>query len=217
MNYKKIIKDALVDNNPVLVQLIGLCSVLAISINVQNALAMTAAVTFVTTLSNASISLVRKIVPDKIRIPIYVVVIATFVTLVDMFLNAFAPDIYASLGLFIPLIVVNCLILARAESFASKNTLFPSMVDGFFSGLGYGVAITILAIVREIVGSGKLMGITLIEGFQPMRLFAMPPGAFIVLGIMIFIFKNINDKRTKKSSKSDNELISDDVITTEVQ
>lgn len=201
MDYKKIIKDALFNNNPVLVQLIGLCSVLAVSINVENALAMTAAVVFVTTLSNISISLLRNVIPDKIRIPIYIVVIATFVTIVDMFLNAFVQDVYASLGLFIPLIVVNCLILARAESFASKNTLLPSIVDGFFSGLGYGVAIIILAAIREIIGSGKIFGYTIFEGFNPMGLFVMPAGAFIILGLMIFALNSVRDRKKKTSDK----------------
>ena len=201
MDYKKIIKDALFNNNPVLVQLIGLCSVLAVSINVENALAMTAAVVFVTTLSNISISLLRNVIPDKIRIPIYIVVIATFVTIVDMFLNAFVPSVYASLGLFIPLIVVNCLILARAESFASKNTLLQSIVDGFFSGLGYGVAIIILAAIREIIGSGKIFGYTIFEGFNPMGLFVMPAGAFIILGLMIFALNILRDRKKNASDE----------------
>lgn len=195
MNYKKIIKDGVIDNNPVLIQLIGLCSVLAVSINIQNAIAMGLAVIFVTTLSNLTISLIRKIVPSKIRIPIYIVVIATFVTLVDMFLNAYVPAVYASLGLFIPLIVVNCLILARAESFASKNTIFPSIVDGFANGLGYMVAIVILAFFRELIGSGKLLGHTVLPGFNPMKLFAMPPGAFIILGLMIFALNAIKQRK----------------------
>lgn len=198
MNYKKIIKDGLVDNNPVLVQLIGLCSVLAVSINVKNAIAMGLAVVFVTTLSNLTISLIRKIVPSKIRIPIYIVVIATFVTLVDMFLHAYVPEVYASLGLFIPLIVVNCLILARAESFASKNKIFPSIVDGFFNGLGYTLAIVILAFFREVIGSGKILGHTIIEGYQPMKLFSMPPGAFIILGLMIFALNAFKQKKEAK-------------------
>lgn len=195
MNYKKIIKDGIIDNNPVLVQLIGLCSVLAVSINIQNAIAMGLAVIFVTTLSNLTISLIRKIVPSKIRIPIYIVVIATFVTLVDMFLNAYVPSVYASLGLFIPLIVVNCLILARAESFASKNTPLPSIVDGFSNGLGYMVAIVILAFFRELIGSGKLLGYTVLPGFNPMKLFAMPPGAFIILGLMIFALNAFKQRK----------------------
>lgn len=195
MNYKKIIKDGIIDNNPVLVQLIGLCSVLAVSINIQNAIAMGLAVIFVTTLSNLTISLIRKIVPSKIRIPIYIVVIATFVTLVDMFLNAYVPSVYASLGLFIPLIVVNCLILARAESFASKNKIFPSIVDGFSNGFGYLVAIVILAFFRELIGSGKLLGYTVLPGFNPMKLFAMPPGAFIILGLMIFALNAFKQRK----------------------
>lgn len=195
MNYKKIIKDGIVNNNPVLVQLIGLCSVLAVSINIQNAIAMGLAVIFVTTLSNLTISLIRKVVPSKIRIPIYIVVIATFVTLVDMFLNAYVPAVYASLGLFIPLIVVNCLILARAESFASKNTIFPSIVDGFSNGFGYLVAIVILAFFRELIGSGKLLGYTVLPGFNPTKLFAMPPGAFIILGLMIFALNAFKQRK----------------------
>ena len=142
-----------------------------------------------------TISLIRKVVPSKIRIPIYIVVIATFVTLVDMFLNAYVPAVYASLGLFIPLIVVNCLILARAESFASKNTIFPSIVDGFSNGFGYLVAIVILAFFRELIGSGKLLGYTVLPGFNPMKLFAMPPGAFIILGLMIFALNAFKQRK----------------------
>ncbi len=197
MNYKKLITDSLFKNNAVLVQLIGLCSVLAVSINVENALAMSGAVIAVTTLSNMVVSLIRKIVPSKIRIPIYIVVIATFVTLVDMFLNAYLPDLYNSLGLFIPLIVVNCLILARAESFASKNKVFPSIVDGFANGLGYALAIIILAIFRELLGSGQILGYNILPGFNPMGLFVMPAGAFIILGLMIFAL-NIVRMRKKE-------------------
>lgn len=201
MDAKKIIKDGIVTNNAVLVQLIGLCSVLAVSINIKNALAMSAAVIAVTTMSNFVISLMRKIVPDKIRIPIFIVVIATFVTLVDMFLNAYFQDIYAALGLFIPLIVVNCLILARAESFASKNRILPSILDGFCNGLGYGCAIVILAFFRELLGSGTILGYHVLPGFNPMGLFVMPPGAFLILGLMIFALNSFRMKRKKEETK----------------
>ncbi|MDO5716457.1 MAG: electron transport complex subunit E [Tissierellia bacterium] len=198
MDYKKIIKDGIVTNNAVLIQLIGLCSVLAVSVNIKNAMAMSGAVIAVVTMSNMVVSLIRRWVPSKIRIPIYIVVIATFVTLVDMFLNAFLPDVYTSLGLFIPLIVVNCLILARAESFASKNKLIPSIVDGFANGLGFGVAIVILAFFRELLGSGTLLGYEVIPGFNPMALFVMPPGAFLILGLMIFALNSLRMRKKKE-------------------
>jgi electron transport complex protein RnfE len=146
--------------------------------------------------SNVAISLLRKFIPEEIRIPVFVVVIATFVTIVDMFLNAFAPDIYAALGIFIPLIVVNCLILARAEAFAYSNGVIASIFDGLGMGLGYTLAITVLGVVREIIGAGSLFGISLFgDSFQPAAIFIAPPGAFILLGLLIAIFRTILKKR----------------------
>src|SRR5690554_1137001 len=172
-----------------------MCSVLAITNTVENSLGMAAAVIAVLTMSNIVISLIRKLIPSKIRIPIFIVVIATFVTMVQMFMNAYAQPLYKSLGIFIPLIVVNCLILARAESFASKNSVFLSAMDGLAMGLGYSVAVLVLGTVREILGSGSFLGMSLFgENFQAAGVFVSPAGAFILLGILIGIF-NVTIKK----------------------
>lgn len=204
MKISKIFKDGLINNNTILVQLVGLCSVLAISSTLKNCVTMSAAVLIVTTLSNTVISMMRKIIPSKIRIPIYIVVIATFVTIIDMFLNAFMPDMYKSLGLFIPLIVVNCMILARAESFASKNKVIPAMLDGIASGLGYTFAICFLGFVRELIGSGSIWGHKVFS-FGGAAVFVQPPGAFIVLGIMVASFNYILNRQKNKKSVGEGE------------
>lgn len=196
MNLFKIFKNGIVKDNPVLVQLIGMCSVLAITINVVNSLAMGLAVTAVLVGSNFVISLLRNVIPNKIRIPAFVVVIATFVTIIEMFMKAYAQPIYKSLGIFLPLIVVNCIILARAEAFAFKNKIIPSIIDGLGMGLGYTVAVVILGSIREILGSGTFMGIKLFgENFEAAGIFVMPPGAFILLGILIAIFNVVKNKK----------------------
>lgn len=195
MKISKLFKNGLINENPIFVQLIGMCSVLAVSTNATNSLAMSIAVIAVLVGSNVAISLFRKIIPDEIRIPVFVIIIATFVTIVDMFLNAYAPDIYAALGIFIPLIVVNCLILARAEAFAYSNGVFASAMDGLAMGLGYTVAITILGSIREIIGNGTIFGIELFgPNFQAAKIFTAPAGAFIVLGILIGIFNVVRKK-----------------------
>lgn len=198
MKISKIFKDGMVDGNPILSQLVGLCSVLAISSTLKNSVTMAVAVIIVTILSNFFISLLRKIIPSKIRIPIYIVIIATFVTIIDLVLHAYLPDMYKQLGLFIPLIVVNCMILARAESFASKNNVFYSIIDGFASGLGYAIAICALGFVRELIGAGSIWGKQI---FQGASLFVLPPGAFIVLGIFVAIF-NIYLLKNKKKEEN---------------
>jgi electron transport complex protein RnfE len=192
----KVFLNGIINENPIFVQLIGMCAVLAVSTNAINSLAMGVSVIAVLVGSNVAISLLRKFIPEEIRIPVFVVVIATFVTIVDMFLNAFAPDIYAALGIFIPLIVVNCLILARAEAFAYSNGVIASIFDGLGMGLGYTLAITVLGVVREIIGAGSLFGISLFgDSFQPAAIFIAPPGAFILLGLLIAIFRTILKKR----------------------
>ena len=196
MKISTIFKNGLFKENPVLVQLIGMCSVLAITNTVENSLGMSAAVIAVLTLSNIVISIMRKFIPAKIRIPIFIVVIATFVTMVQMFMNAYMQPLYKSLGIFIPLIVVNCLILARAESFASKNGVFISAVDGIAMGVGYSIAVVALGTVREILGSGSFLGMSLFgESFQPIKLFIAPAGAFILLGILIGLYNVFVKKR----------------------
>ena len=159
MKLSKIFIDGIFKNNPILIQLIGLCSVLAVTTSVVNSLSMGAAVIFVAAMSNTVVSAIRKFIPSKIRIPIFIVVIATFVTVVQMVLNAYAISIYNALGIFLPLIVVNCLILGKAEGFAYKNKVIPSLVDGIGAGVGYTLSVLILGIVRELFGNGTLFDI----------------------------------------------------------
>lgn len=200
----KVFRDGIIGNNPILVQLIGLCSVLAVSNTVENAFFMSIAVIFVLTLSNVFISLFRKVIPDKIRIPVFIIIIATFVTLVDMLLNAFVPAIHAQLGIFIPLIVVNCLILGRAEAFASRNGIGGAIVDGIGMGLGYTFAIIALAAAREFFGTGQLMGIQILpESYPGIAIFTSAAGSFIVLGILVAIFRwgiQLVDKRKAEAA-----------------
>lgn len=194
---KKILKNGIIDNNPVLIQLVGLCSVLGVSTTVMNALGMGVAVIVVATLSNLVVSLLRNFIPDEVRIPCYIVVIASFVTMVDMVMKAYTPGLYGQLGIFIPLIVVNCLILARSEGFANKNKILPSIVDGFANGVGYTMTIVILAFVRELLGSGAIFGHELLsgEGIKPIGIIAQAPGSFIVLGIILAVFNYISSKK----------------------
>ena len=190
---KKIFMDGLLHQNPVLVQLLGVCSILAVTTSLENALGMSLAVTIVLTLSNMVISLLRKIIPNEVRIVSYIVVIAGFVTVVDLLMQAFLPALANSLGIFIPLIVVNCIILARAEAFASKNGILASAVDGLGMGLGYSFVIAFVGLVREILGSGTILGFELFGGFyQPCSMFIMPAGAFIVLGCTIALYQAIH-------------------------
>ena len=184
--------------NPVFRLALGLCPTLAVSNSVQNAVGMGAAATFVLLCSNVIISLIRKGVPKKIRIPIYIVVIATFVTIVDLVMAGFAPDLHKSLGIFVPLIVVNCVILGRAEAFAGKNSVFYSFLDGLGMGIGFTLALTIIGVARELLGDGKLWGIPVFgPGFEPVLLFILPPGAFLTLGLFLGFFNWI-DLKTKK-------------------
>lgn len=193
MKLSEIMKSGIIKNNPIFVQLIGMCSVLAVTTSVQNSLAMGMAVTAVLMGSNFVVSLLKNIIPDEIRIPAFVVVIATFVTVIEMFMKAYAQPVYQSLGIFLPLIVVNCIILARAESFAFKNGLIPSIVDGLATGLGYTLAVLILGTIREVFGAGTFFGKEVIS--NPIGILVMPAGAFIVLGILMAIFKIIMDKQ----------------------
>ncbi|MDK2562861.1 electron transport complex subunit E [Romboutsia sedimentorum] len=196
MKLAKIFKNGLIDENPTFVQIIGMCPTLAVTTSAINGLGMGLSTTVVLICSNIAISLMRKIVPDKIRIPAFVVVIATFVTIVGMLLKAYVPSLDSALGLFIPLIVVNCIILARAESFASKNGPIESGVDGLGMGLGFSMALTILGAIREILGNGSLFGFTLFgESFQPILLFILPPGAFLTLGFLLAGFNKLRSKK----------------------
>lgn len=196
MNLAKILKNGLIDENPTFVQIIGMCPTLAVTTSAINGLGMGLSTTAVLLCSNIVISLIKNIVPSKIRIPAFVVVIATFVTIVGMLLKAYIPALDSALGLFIPLIVVNCIILARAESFASKNGPVESAVDGIGMGLGFALALTVLGAVRELLGNGSLFGMALFgPSFQPALLFILPPGAFLTLGFLLAGFNKLKNKK----------------------
>lgn len=198
MSLGKIIKNGLIDENPTFVQVIGMCPTLAVTTSAINGLGMGLSTTAVLVCSNIVIAMMRKIIPSKIRIPAFIVVIATFVTIIGMLLKAYIPSLDAALGLFIPLIVVNCLILGRAESFASKNKTLESAADGLGMGLGFTLSLTVLAAIREILGNGSLFGISLFgASFEPALLFILPPGAFLTLG---FLLAGLNKLKNKKAS-----------------
>ncbi len=197
VNYGKIFTDGIIKNNPVLVQMVGMCSVLAISSSLINAVGMGVSVTFVLVMSNLVISLLRNFISDEIRIPSFIVVIAGFVTIVQMLIKAYAPALDKSLGIFIPLIVVNCIILARAEGFASQNGPIPSIVDGISQGLGYTIAISILAFFRELLGSGTLFGIGIIPEEYTIGFMLQPASSFIVLGLIYGAFNAIMNRKKK--------------------
>lgn len=181
-----VFKDGFIDNNPTFVQFLGMCPTLAVTTSAINGLGMGLSATAVLIFSNLVISLLRKVIPQKIRIASYIVIIAGFVTIIDLLLQAYLNDLSQALGAFIPLIVVNCIILARAESFASKNGPVLSMADGLGIGLGFTVALVIIASVREILGNGSIFGINLLgSGFQPVTMAILAPGAFIVFGLLL--------------------------------
>ena len=194
MNFGKQLKEGLITNNPVLVQVLGMCSTMAITTSFFNGLGMGLAVTVILTLSNIIISAIRKIVPDKIRIAMFIVVIAGFVTMVDLFLQAFVPALAESLGVFIPLIVVNCIILGRAEAFSYKNKVVDSLFDGIFQGIGYTLVLLVMCIIRELLGAGTFgggilgpdgKGIQIIPSQFPAGMLTLPVGGFLVLGCLI--------------------------------
>lgn len=182
--------------NPVLVLLIGMCPTLATTTSALNGIGMGLATTFVLTCSNIVISLLSGVIPDKVRIPAFIVVIASFVTIVDLIMQAFVPTLYNTLGIFIPLIVVNCIVLARAEAFASKNGVFASFLDGAGMGLGFTTSLGVLGIIRELLGNGAIFGHKIIQG-DGILVFILAPGAFIVLGYIIAIVNKI--KKTQEA------------------
>ena len=195
-NPVKIIKNGIIDENPTFMQVIGMCPTLAVTSSAINGIGMGLAATAVLICSNVFVSLLRKIIPDTVRIPCFIVVIATFVTIIEFVLKAYVPSLYASLGLFIPLIVVNCIILARAESFASKNGPFASACDGIGMGLGFTIALGCMGLIREFIGSGTAFGMTVLpEAFPKTLLFVMAPGAFFTLAVMMAVLNNIKDKK----------------------
>ncbi len=192
MNNLKIFTNGLLRENPVLVLIIGLCPVLATGSSMNDGFGMGVATTFVLVASNLFISVLRNYIPDSLRLPIFIVIISTFVTIVDYVMHAYMVELYASLGIFIPLIVVNCIILGRAEAFAYKNSVKSSLIDGIGMGVGFTIAITLLGAIRELIGNGtltffgrELFNFSTSLNFQPALVFIMPPGAFIVIGFMI--------------------------------
>ena len=190
-------QKGILKENPLFVQVLGVCPALATTTSLTNALGMGAAFSLVLIFSNLLISALKSLIPDQIRIPCYIVVIASLVTITEMLMNALVPDIYAALGIFIPLIVVNCIILGRAEAFASKNGLWLSLQDAVGMGLGYTLALSFVGSVREILGAGTLLGFPVLSAsYQPILLMLMPPGAFITMG---FLFAGVNYlKQTKE-------------------
>ncbi len=191
MSYANIIKNGIVKENPTFVLMLGMCPTLATTTSAINGLSMGLATMVVLICTNFVISLLKSLTPDKVRIPVFIVVIAAFVTILQMVIKAFLPDIDKALGLFIPLIVVNCIILGRAEAFAAKNSPVASLFDGIGIGLGFTLALTLLGIVRELLGAGSIFGLALVPETYNILLFILPPGAFITLGFLIAIVNKL--------------------------
>lgn len=210
MNFRKQLKAGLLTNNPVLSQLLGMCSTMAITTTLFNGIGMGLSVTIILICSNVVISLLRKVIPDKIRIAAYIVIIAGFVTMVDLLLKAYVPALSDSLGVFIPLIVVNCIILGRAEAFASKNGVLASAVDGLTQGIGYTAALVVMCIIREFLGSGTFGkgvfgadGIRILPAQYPALMLILPVGGFLTLGCLIALTQWVNKKLTEREAKKE--------------
>ncbi|MBQ2511069.1 MAG: electron transport complex subunit E [Bacteroidales bacterium] len=199
MNAKDIIKNGLIKENPTWVLILGMCPTLATTTSAINGMMMGLATAFVLMMSNIVISLLKSVIPDKVRIPAFIVVIATFVTIVQMVMQAYMSDMYETLGLFIPLIVVNCIVLGRAEAFASKNGVGHSALDGIFMGLGFTWALTLIGMVRELLGTGCIFGHSLIGGADGMLMMILPPGGFIALGLLMALINHLRHRSVKKS------------------
>ncbi len=198
-NIKKIFTDGFLTNNPTLIQLLGMCPTLATTTSAENALGMGLAATAVLIISNVIISLLRKLIPSQVRIAAYIVIISGAVTVIELLMKAYVQSLYASLGIFIPLIVVNCIILARAEAFASKNGVLASAADGIGTGLGFTAALTVIGCIREIVGSGSIFGMRIMpEVYEPMIVFILPAGAFMTLGVLIAVVQKIKNTQEDK-------------------
>ena len=206
MSLGQVIKNGIITENPTFRLVLGTCPTLAVTTSAINGLGMGAAATFVLICSNFVISLLRNFIPDKVRIPAFIVVICTFVTMVQLLMQAFIPSLYDALGIFIPLIVVNCIILARAEAFASKNTPLPSAVDGLGMGLGFTVALVIMGSIRELIGNGSIFGANILgASYEPMLLIIMAAGGFLSYGLLLGLFnlitKKMEDKKRRKEAQ----------------
>lgn len=202
---KERLKAGIIDDNPIFVQVLGMCPTLAVTSSVINGIGMGLSTTVVLFGSNLVISMLRKIIPAKVRIPAFIVVIATFVTMLDLLLQGFIPSLYDSLGLFIPLIVVNCIVLGRAEAYASKNGVLASALDGVFMGLGFTLALSILGSIREILGAGQLFGYTILPEsiYQPITIFLLAPGAFMALGAMLAVYNYMKKRKRAKVERKE--------------
>ncbi|MCQ2067409.1 MAG: electron transport complex subunit E [Bacteroidaceae bacterium] len=195
MNYFKTILNGIVKENPTFVLLLGMCPTLATTSSAANGMGMGIATMFVLICSNVFISLLKNLIPDGVRIPCYIVVIASFVTVLQMLMQAYVPDLYKTLGIFIPLIVVNCIILGRAEAFAAKNNVLASLCDGVGIGLGFTIALTLLGMIRELLGKGTFFGFEILPASTNMLVFVLAPGAFITLGLLIAIVNSIKNRK----------------------
>ncbi|HNQ43734.1 MAG TPA: electron transport complex subunit E [Candidatus Cloacimonadota bacterium] len=196
MSFVKELNKGIIKENPIFVIVLGLCPTLAVTTSVNNALGMGMAATFVLLCSNIIISLIKNITPAKIRIPVYIVVIASFVSIVDMVMAAYVPDLHKSLGLFIPLIVVNCIILGRAEAFASKNNTLNSIADAIGMGLGFTLSLVVISTIRELLGAGTWLGLAIMpKSYDPMLVAILAPGAFITLGFLMALMNMIKEKK----------------------
>lgn len=201
MSYMKEFTKGLLKENPTLVTLLGMCPTLAITTMASNAIGMGAAATFVLICSNAAISLLKRVIPKQVRLPSYIVIIAGFVTLVGLLLQAYVPAVYSALGIYLPLITVNCIILGRAEMFAGKNKVLPSILDGAGMGIGFTLALLTVGSVREILGSGSWFGIKICPDFiQPMTIFILPAGGFFVLGCVIALVNKIANRKPPEAT-----------------
>lgn len=195
MNYFKTIINGIIKENPTFVLLLGMCPTLATTTSAQNGLGMGVATMFVLICSNVFISLLKNVIPDGVRIPCYIVVIASFVTVLQMLMQAYVPDLYSTLGIFIPLIVVNCVILGRAEAFAAKNNVLASLCDGVGIGLGFTLALGLLGFVRELLGNGAVWGFKIFPSSMNMLVFVLAPGAFITLGLLMAAVNSIKNRK----------------------
>ena len=204
--YFERIYNGIIKENPTMILMLGMCPTLAVSTRAMNGIGMGVSVIIILTLANIFIALLRKIIPDEVRLPSYIVVVASLVTVTELLIEAYLPSLYEALGIYIPLIVVNCIILARAEAFASKNGPLLSAVDGLGMGLGFTCAITLIGIIRELIGNGSVFGVNLLgAAYEPMLLFVLAPGGFITFGLLLGIINAITAKMATKKAGRGNE------------
>ena len=206
-SFLQVFVNGLITENPIFTLMLGMCPTLGITTAASNGIGMGLATTFVLVCSNLFISLLRKCIPEKVRIPSFIVIIASFVTIIDLMMKAYLPDLSKSLGMYIPLIVVNCIIFARAESFAFKNPPVLSIADGLGMGLGFTFAITLLSVIREVIGNGTFFGATVMPaGYQPMAIMLQVPGGFVTLGLLLALVNAIKNLAAKKAAARKEEL-----------